>query len=407
MAKLNIDKLLELKQLYEQGILTKEEMEAEKAKILNASTSSDGSTIKETPSVDTSESSNSIDKGNSRNNKVILGIAAVIVVAIVTVIGFFLNKQTEPKNAVIDDIELPQLTEGEPYIDCIKIKDLFEIIRKDDSNELRSFLKNIGFKANGKDEEYSSAIWSKVYGLGAESDNVSIQMEKVKELVYLDLSCTKDAIMDKWISEIKELGYTFEESSVEGEDKTLSFNKSNGASGLIQYTSSPKRIRLNVITNFAFIVEKDDNANNSIAEMPTIQDLRKFSENYKAISDYGFTLINKQSKKVIDEIADKEFEYVLIKEVYSLQFKSEHPTSGVYNGNMTITCVYSKNNEWGEPLMTIECDKETWSLLKKEAKNFLKMLNDSWAYYLNNYQMILFEKEGFISICSDNSISWN
>ena len=38
MAKSNIDKLMELKQLYEQGILTKEEMEAEKAKILNAST---------------------------------------------------------------------------------------------------------------------------------------------------------------------------------------------------------------------------------------------------------------------------------------------------------------------------------------------------------------------------------
>ena len=38
MGKSNIDKLMELKQLYEQGILTKEEMEAEKAKILNAST---------------------------------------------------------------------------------------------------------------------------------------------------------------------------------------------------------------------------------------------------------------------------------------------------------------------------------------------------------------------------------
>ena len=34
MEKSNIDKLMELKQLYEQGILTKEEMEAEKKKIL-------------------------------------------------------------------------------------------------------------------------------------------------------------------------------------------------------------------------------------------------------------------------------------------------------------------------------------------------------------------------------------
>jgi len=37
MAKTNIDKLMELKQLYEQGILTKEEMEIEKKKILGES----------------------------------------------------------------------------------------------------------------------------------------------------------------------------------------------------------------------------------------------------------------------------------------------------------------------------------------------------------------------------------
>ena len=34
MTKTDIDKLMELKQLYEQGILSKEEMEAEKKKIL-------------------------------------------------------------------------------------------------------------------------------------------------------------------------------------------------------------------------------------------------------------------------------------------------------------------------------------------------------------------------------------
>jgi hypothetical protein len=179
-------------------------------------------------------------------------------VAIVAIIGFFLNKQTEPKE-VAADVELAQLTD-DPFSDCIIIKDLFEIILKGDISELKTFLKTNGFKPNGKDEEYSSAEWIKVYGTGAESDTVTIQMEKIRELVYLDLSCTKDAIMDKWISEIKELGYNFEESSVEGEDKTLSFNKSNGASGLIQYMSSPKKIRLNVITNFGFIVENEDNS---------------------------------------------------------------------------------------------------------------------------------------------------
>lgn len=261
MAKSNIDKLMELKQLYEQGILTKEEMEAEKAKILNASTPKDESPNNEIPPVEDADSSfaSTSDEENHGRNKVIIGIAAAIVVAIVVIIVFFLNKQTEPKEAATDDIELAQLAD-DPFSDCIIIKDLFEIILKGDISELKTFLKTNGFKPNGKDEEYSSAEWIKVYGTGAESDTVTIQMEKIRELVYLDLSCTKDAIMDKWISEIKELDYTFEESSVEGEDKTLSFNKPNGASGLIQYMSSPKTIRLNVITNFGYIAENEDNS---------------------------------------------------------------------------------------------------------------------------------------------------
>ena len=272
MAKSNIDKLMELKQLYEQGILTKEEMEAEKAKILNASTPKDESPNNEIPPVEDADSSfaSTSDEENHGRNKVIIGIAAAIVVAIVVIIGFFLNKQIEPKEAATDDIELAQLAD-DPFSDCIIIKELFEIILKGDISELKTFLKTNGFKPNGKDEEYSSAEWTRVYGTGAESDNVSIQMEKIRELVYLDLSCTKDAIMDKWISEIKELGYNFEESSVEGEDKTLSFNKSNGASGLIQYTSSPKKIRLNVITNFGYIAENEDNSDGISARDDTYE----------------------------------------------------------------------------------------------------------------------------------------
>lgn len=112
MEKSNIDKLMELKQLYEQGILTKEEMEAEKAKILNAPTPKVESPNNEIPSVEDAESSfafNSDEENHGRNNKVIIGIAAVIVVAIVAIIGFFLNKQSEPSKVATDDIELSQL----------------------------------------------------------------------------------------------------------------------------------------------------------------------------------------------------------------------------------------------------------------------------------------------------------
>lgn len=111
MARSNIDKLMELKQLYEQGVLTKEEMETEKAKIINSPTPKVESPSNETPLIENAESSfasTSDEENHGRNNKVIIGIAAVIVVAIVAVIGFYLNKQTEPKKAVTDDIELAQ-----------------------------------------------------------------------------------------------------------------------------------------------------------------------------------------------------------------------------------------------------------------------------------------------------------
>ena len=110
MAKSNMDKLMELKQLYEQGILTKEELEAEKAKILNSSTQkveSPSNGIPTFEAVESSFASTSDEKKYNRNNKVILGIAAIIVVAIVVAISFYLNKQTEPK--ATDDIELAQL----------------------------------------------------------------------------------------------------------------------------------------------------------------------------------------------------------------------------------------------------------------------------------------------------------
>jgi hypothetical protein len=107
---------MELKQLYEQGVLTKEEMETEKAKIINSPTPKVESPSNETPLIENAESSfasTSDEENHGRNNKVIIGIAAVIVVAIVAVIGFYLNKQTEPKKAVTDDIELAQFADDQ------------------------------------------------------------------------------------------------------------------------------------------------------------------------------------------------------------------------------------------------------------------------------------------------------
>ena len=110
MGKSNIDKLMELKQLYEQGILTKEEMEAEKAKILNTVALKEESINRNVSPNDAIESSTSSPSVNNRhNNKVIFGIATFIVVAIVAVICYYLNKQSESPKLATDDIELSQL----------------------------------------------------------------------------------------------------------------------------------------------------------------------------------------------------------------------------------------------------------------------------------------------------------
>ena len=110
MEKSNIDKLMELKQLYEQGILTKEEMEAEKAKILNTVALKEESINRNVSPNDAIESSTSSPSVNNRhNNKVIFGIATFIVVAIVAVICYYLNKQSESPKLATDDIELSQL----------------------------------------------------------------------------------------------------------------------------------------------------------------------------------------------------------------------------------------------------------------------------------------------------------
>ena len=110
MGKSNIDKLMELKQLYEQGILTKEEMEAEKAKILNTVALKEESINRNVSPNDAIESSTSSPSVNNRhNNKVIFGIATFIVVAIVAVICYYLNKQSESPTLATDDIELSQL----------------------------------------------------------------------------------------------------------------------------------------------------------------------------------------------------------------------------------------------------------------------------------------------------------
>lgn len=91
MGKTNIDKLMELKQLYEQGILTKEEMEVEKQKILGTASVTPepktSQTIEQQPPTEVEESADdSLDEPDipffeKYKGFVLGGIAIVLIVA--------------------------------------------------------------------------------------------------------------------------------------------------------------------------------------------------------------------------------------------------------------------------------------------------------------------------------------
>lgn len=85
MDQQTIDKLLEIKKLYEDGILTKEEMEAEKSKILHPAT---------TPNNESTQTNSSSKKGNNKWYW-IGGIG--ILVLIIFLLAMSGSKKNEPK----------------------------------------------------------------------------------------------------------------------------------------------------------------------------------------------------------------------------------------------------------------------------------------------------------------------
>ena len=85
MDRQTIDKLMEIKNLYEAGILTKEEMEAEKSKVLHPAT---------TPNTESTQTNSSLSQqtGKSNNKWYWIGGIGIIVLIIV----FVLKKNSEP-----------------------------------------------------------------------------------------------------------------------------------------------------------------------------------------------------------------------------------------------------------------------------------------------------------------------
>ena len=253
MAKSNIDKLMELKQLFEQGILTKEEMEAEKAKILNAPTPKVESPNNENPHVEDAESSfasNSDEENHGRNNKAIIGIAAVIVVAIVAIIGFFLNKQTEPKEAVTDDVELAQLADEAKqdsqeetedfYNQCLSLKELFSVKGDKTSDRLVALLKKYNYVHKESELNYSGD-WEKTVSFNNSSTSISVSWLQGRDyLPYsLNMNCTEDTIANRWLSELRQIGYQIDFHSSDKDTKQWDFKKNGKFEGSIHFDYNP------------------------------------------------------------------------------------------------------------------------------------------------------------------------
>ena len=105
MDQQEIDKLLEIKKLYEAGILTKEEMEAEKDKILRPATIVTESTEEQSASNDKSQQTTSNNNVGQKPglSKDKTWIIVVSIIAVIIIIAIIIRNGKNPSNQVYDD----------------------------------------------------------------------------------------------------------------------------------------------------------------------------------------------------------------------------------------------------------------------------------------------------------------
>lgn len=113
MNQQTIDKLMEIKKLYEAGILTKEEMETEKAKILRpispVASESKKETVASNDKPQPSTSKGTLKQGLSKDTKIwlIAGsvVAVMLIIAIIIQNGRSSNSQTYDNDYAVDDTD--------------------------------------------------------------------------------------------------------------------------------------------------------------------------------------------------------------------------------------------------------------------------------------------------------------
>lgn len=120
MEQEKINKLLKLNELYEQGILSQEEMNAEKAKILgtdNPTKESEGTkpTNQNVDAPNTNDAVNTSLHSKQKNTNAIIG-GVVLVAAIVGIVLFFVNRgKTKASSSLGDTSAVSQVMEEDPF----------------------------------------------------------------------------------------------------------------------------------------------------------------------------------------------------------------------------------------------------------------------------------------------------
>lgn len=196
MAKSNIEKLMELKQLYENGILTKEEMESEKAKILNNDTEEsenveskveeDQPVQEETQTISEEETYLYEEESFFEKYKTYIYVGIAVLIAIILFAVFAGSKGNVNNNVATeaDDIILANLQEDSVATEII------EPIKEDNSiGKWRKEYYKDEFGETLKDEPYiAMSLNAHMASKPHDDEYIFIQYAKNSEMEYFVIS---------------------------------------------------------------------------------------------------------------------------------------------------------------------------------------------------------------------------
>ena len=211
MAKTDIDKLMELKQLYESGVLSKEEMEVEKQKILNNGLSNSSKEPTYDERIATHKKNDSAnDSFFQKNKKYMFCGIGLIIVAIIFLVFSNLSKKTSPTiKETIESLEADVSDIPDTPNLGVKYPTVKELIKfKDDKNNDRLIqtLKSCGFQQHKSDKE----LWYKTLE-EYNADSIFVSWSSYIDEASVTMYSPQKKAMLSWKKELDSMGYKSKE----------------------------------------------------------------------------------------------------------------------------------------------------------------------------------------------------